>query len=347
MKRLLLLFFSIFIWFSSFGQSCGDDGFWKIGTSYGTKRLSSNCGDFNCHGFAAAYWEGALNITPTWNTTSPGNITVDPNYTFSGGGPSETYFQNSEQYVQICGQSLSQVDVITQKYDISDGFHSLVRDRSTSSYNQKFISKYGTQSPLIGHDFNSTWYELTNSTKSEPDKYYAHIGKLKSSETIPKGQTKTISLSSNSGVSYQWSIIGSGGIVSFTSSTNGPSVTVKGDSFGTVTLKVIITGCSGVAAKTQTITLTVPNITISGTYTTITSSNNILGNANQVPSGNVSTYLSMPSGINNFVWERYQGSLSYWAHTNQMHFTMQAGNYLTFRIYARNASNDTHWLSEM
>ena len=47
------------------------------------------------------------------------------------------------------------------------------------------------------------------------------------------------------------------------------------------------------------------------------------------------------TGINNFVWERYQGNLPFWAHTNQMHFTMQSGNYVSFRIYARSSSNDT------
>ena len=181
---------------------------------------------------------------------------------------------------------------------------------------------------------------MNNATITEPDKYYAFIGKLDPSAIIPKDQTKTISLLSKAGVSYQWSIEGGNGIVSITSSTNGGSVTVKGNSYGTVILKVILTGCSGVTSKTQTITLSVPNITISGNYNTSTPSNHVLGNANQVPTGNVSTYLSM-SGVNNFVWERYQGNLTYWANTNQMHFTMQAGNNLTFRVYARNAANDT------
>lgn len=283
--------------------------------------------------------EGGLNSVPNWGISNPGSITVASQYTHSGGGPDQNYFKNSNQYIQVCDQSLSNVDVITQVFGADPGPHSLVRDRTTT-FNPKFISKYGTGSPVVGHEFDSTWYELNYATKSEPDKYYAFIGKLAPSAVIPKDQTKTISLPSKSGVSYQWSIIGSTGIVSFTSATNGASVTVRGDSYGNVTLKVILTGCSGVSSKTQTITLSVPNITISGNYTTSTPSNHVLGNGNQVPTGNVSTYLSM-SGVNNFVWERYQGNLTYWAHTNQMHFTMQAGNILTFRIYARNASNDT------
>jgi hypothetical protein len=329
-----------FAYFNSYSQSCVDDGFWKIGSQFGTKRLSSNYGDYNCHGFAAAYWEGGLNTIPDWGISNPGSVTVASQYTFSGGGPDQNYFKNSNQYIQVCDESFSTVDVITQKFNIADGFHSLVRDQSTSSFSPKFISKYGTESPVIGHDFNSTWYELNNATKTEPDKYYAFIGKLDPSAIIPKDQTKTISLLSKAGVSYQWSIEGGNGIVSITSSTNGGSVTVKGNSYGTVILKVILTGCSGVTSKTQTITLSVPNITISGNYNTSTPSNHVLGNANQVPTGNVSTYLSM-SGVNNFVWERYQGNLTYWANTNQMHFTMQAGNNLTFRVYARNAANDT------
>ncbi len=340
MRRFFFICFSLFLVIQVNGQNCGVNGFWKIGSQYGTKRLSSNCGDFNCHGFAAAYMEGGLNSVPNWGISNPGNITVASQYTFSGSGPDQNYFKNSNQYIQVCDQSFSTVDVITQKFNIADGFHSLVRDQSTSSFSPKFISKYGTESAVIGHDFNSTWYELNNATKTESDKYYAHIGKLDSFEILPKDQTKTFSLPSKSGVSYQWSIEGGPGIVSIISSTNGASVTVRGDSFGTVILKVILTGCSGVSSKTQTITLSVPNITVSGNYTTSTPSNHVLGNANQVPTGNVSTYLSM-SGVNNFVWERYQGNLTYWAHTNQMHFTMQAGNILTFRVYARNAANDT------
>ena len=128
--------------------------------------------------------------------------------------------------------------------------------------------------------------------------------------------------------------------MSFTSATNGASVSLQGDSFGTTQVKVTVSGCSGIPPKEQIITIIVPAINISGTYTTSNSTNHTLGNGNQVPSGNISTYLSM-TGINNFVWERYQGNLPFWAHTNQMHFTMQSGNYVSFRIYARSSSNDT------
>lgn len=81
-----------FAYFNSYSQSCVDDGFWKIGSQFGTKRLSSNCGDYNCHGFAAAYWEGGLNTIPDWGISNPGSVTVASQYTFSGGGPDQNYF---------------------------------------------------------------------------------------------------------------------------------------------------------------------------------------------------------------------------------------------------------------
>lgn len=231
------------------------------------------------------------------------------------------------------------VDVITQVFGSNPGPHTLVRDRNTL-FNPKFISKYGTQSPIIGHEFDSTYYELDNATKTEPDKYYVYL-KLKSSEFIPKDQIKEIALPTKSGVTYSWSIVGQLGIVSFTSATNGASVSIKGDSFGTTQIKVTISGCGGIPPKEQIIEIIVPSVTISGTYTTSSSSNHILGNGNQVPTGNISTYLTQSPPVTNYVWQRYQGTLSFWAHTNQMHFTMQSGNYVSFKIYARNARNDT------
>jgi len=338
-KKLFLFYLLFSIALEGISQSCGDDGFWKIGSQFGTQRLSSNCGDFICHGFAAAYWEEGFIQGTSLNSTNPGIVNVKTQYTQSGGGPTETYFRDSPLYVQVCGQSLSNVDVVTEVYGSSPGFHSLVRDRN-STFNLKFISKYGTESPVIRHDFNSTWYELNNASKTEPDKHYVYLGKLKTEYYVPKGQIKSISLPSKPGATYSWSIIGSPGIVSFTSGTNAASVSLRGDSFGTTQVKVTVSGCSGIPPKEQIITIIVPAINISGTYTTSNSTNHTLGNGNQVPSGNVSTYLSM-TGINNFVWERYQGNLPFWAHTNQMHFTMQSGNYVSFRIYARSSSNDT------
>jgi hypothetical protein len=135
--------------------------------------------------------------------------------------------------------------------------------------------------------------------------------------------------------------VGQTGIVSFTSPSNGASISIKGGSFGTTQVKVTISGCSGIPPKEQIITIIVPAVTISGTYTTSNSTNHTLGNGNQVPSGNVSTYLNSSPGVSNYVWQRYQGNLSFWTHTNQMHFTIQSGNYVSFRIYARSFGNDT------
>jgi hypothetical protein len=159
MKKLFFISLLFFSGIEGYSQSCGDNGFWKIGSQFGTERLSSNCGDFICHGFAAAYWEEGFTSGSSLNSTNPGNVNVQTSYTHSGGGPTETYFRDSPLYVQVCGQILSNVDVITQKFNIADGFHSLVRQKD-ANFNPKFISKYGTESPVIRHDFNSTWYEL-------------------------------------------------------------------------------------------------------------------------------------------------------------------------------------------
>ncbi|MFN4000002.1 hypothetical protein [Algoriphagus sp.] len=171
MKKLFLLNLLFFFALEGISQSCGDDGFWKVGSQFGTERLSSNCGDFICHGFAAAYWEDGFTQGSSLNSINPGIVNVKTSYTSSAGFTDRYYFQNSNKYIQVCGQSLSNVDVITQVFGSFPGPHSLVRDRNTT-FNPKFISKYGTESPVIRHDFDSTLYELQNAGKTEPDKYY-------------------------------------------------------------------------------------------------------------------------------------------------------------------------------
>lgn len=157
---------------------------------------------------------------------------------------------------------------------------------------------------LLGMNFN-------NASKTEPDKHYVYLGKLKTEDYVPKGQIKPISLLSKPGATYSWSIVGPPGIVSFTTATNSASVSLRGDSFGTTLVKVTIAGCSGISPKEQIITIIVPAVTISGTYTTSNSTNHTLGNGNQVPSGNVSTYLNSSPEVTNYVWQRYQGNLPF------------------------------------
>ncbi|SDA71430.1 hypothetical protein SAMN03080617_01866 [Algoriphagus alkaliphilus] len=114
MKKLFLLYLLFFFALEGISQSCGDDGFWKVGSQFGTERLSSNCGDFICHGFAAAYWEDGFTQGSSLNSINPGIVNVKTSYTSSAGFTDRYYFQHSNKYIQVCGQSLSNVDVITQ-----------------------------------------------------------------------------------------------------------------------------------------------------------------------------------------------------------------------------------------
>jgi hypothetical protein len=95
MKKLIFFCLSFLVALEGVSQSCGDDGFWKIGSQFGTQRLSSNCGDFICHGFAAAYWEQGFTQGTSLNSTNPGIVNIKTQYTQSGGGPTETYFWES------------------------------------------------------------------------------------------------------------------------------------------------------------------------------------------------------------------------------------------------------------
>lgn len=49
MKKLIFFCLSFFVALEGVSQSCGDDGFWKIGSQFGTQRLSSNCGNFSLY----------------------------------------------------------------------------------------------------------------------------------------------------------------------------------------------------------------------------------------------------------------------------------------------------------
>ena len=93
MKKIFFICLLLFLAKEGNSQSCGDNGFWKIGSQFGTERLSSNCGDFICHGFAAAYWEDGSTTGSSLNTTNPGIVNVKTQYTQSGGGSTEIYFR--------------------------------------------------------------------------------------------------------------------------------------------------------------------------------------------------------------------------------------------------------------
>jgi hypothetical protein len=99
MKRLFFSCFLLLLGIQVNAQSCGDNGYWKIGSQFGTQRLSSNCGDFICHGFAAAYWENGFTSGSSLNPTNPGTVNVTAPYTFSGGFTDQYYFQNSNKYI--------------------------------------------------------------------------------------------------------------------------------------------------------------------------------------------------------------------------------------------------------
>lgn len=139
------------------------------------------------------------------------------------------------------------------------------------------------------------------------------------------------------GASYAWSIQSGGVNIYIQSGANTNTVTLKPLHSGTAVLK-LVTNHSCSSSKTQTMTLNIDTqICLEGTI----SNGGVTGHlqtGNNVSTGSVSTTVTCP-GASNYTWTRTSGTLSYYASGNFMSFTMTSGSAVSFRIDAKNSTN--------
>lgn len=304
------------------------DAYWFIGPEYGSVKVSG-CdvqAVYNCHGFVLSYLEDGC--TPLIPDSTPYTC---PN---PQGDKDTGSITNSGKFVEVC--NVSQGDVVT--YDVGGGvgIHSAVKVYFGG--NIKYMSKYGTDGPLVVHDLNGSWYHYTYSVSSP--EYWAYIGDISGTSSIVGTGNVNFNVNNKSGVTYSWSIISGRSNIYISSASNQSTVTLKPVHSGTAVLRLITDSSCG-SPRTQTINLNIDTqICLEGTYRNAGYGPYNLNTGNSVSSGSVMTTVTCPNAVS-YTWQRTSGSLSYYASGSDMSFTMTSGSSMSFLITAKNSYYQT------
>lgn len=200
-KKLFFISLLFLISVACFSQagcySDQSDYFWKISEPlYGSKRLS-NCNTgayYNCHGFVMSYFEDNC-TAPSWTSGSVPAPYTCPNIQ---GVKSANDYQNSGKYVQVCTESEANVAF----YQLNSGDHSAVRQVVGGSV-VKYLSKYGTDGPLVAHNLNQSFYHLGGQVIGSP-KFWSFVGGIIGSPNIAGTTPVSFSVLNKPGVTYSW-----------------------------------------------------------------------------------------------------------------------------------------------
>ncbi len=279
---------------------------------------------YNCHGFVISYFENGCQ--PSGPVSAP---YMCPTAQGDLGNGSIT---SNNRILQVC--NADQGNIVYYDVGSGQGDHSAVK--ASFGGTTKYLSKYGTEGPLVAHEIEGSFYHYAFNPEIEA--HYAYVG-VSGNENIVGADNVTFSAPSVSGASYAWSIQSGGANISIQSGAASPTVTLKPLHSGAAVLKLVVNhSCS--AAKTQYINLDIDTqICLEGTYDNAGGTSN-LNTGNSVSIGSVSTTVNCPDATN-YTWTRTSGSLSYYSSGNYMSFTMTSGSSISFEIKAKDGSNQT------
>lgn len=328
----------------SFSQSFScyapnDDVYWKIGSQYGSKRLSdcSLSADYNCHGFAMAFFEVPC-AAPIWNFPGPNPYTC-PTLGYSLKTSPDYKFDN--RYVRVCNEADCKL-VFYKTTDSNGEDHSPVKDQTIYFPPYKYISKYGKSGPLVAHNLHGSWYNLTNVVDVSKTEFWTYVGPITTSNpTLPLqiGVTKSFALQQASGTTYTWTSIYGKFNISSGQGTN--SVTINPTYSGNDILRLTVSSgkCGTGSTKVQEFAITVIPKCMDGTYSHGSTSNIPMNSVNFIGTGQVITKITCPS-VSTITWVKTSGNLIFtpWNITNVL-FNMTSGGSISFTATARDASN--------
>lgn len=314
MKKYLLRFILLSILLKPsliFSQACYSDQsdiYWKISDSlYGSKRLS-NCDSlayYNCHGFVMSYFENGC-TAPGW--TKP---TVSAPYmcpTAQGNKPIPE-FQNNGKYVRVCSEA--NANIAYYQFVGTTGDQSAVKEVTAGGSITKYLSKYGTDGPLVAHNLTGSWYHLTgkDNTPPTPIQFWAYVGTISGNPNVVGVNPVTFSAINIPTVNYSWSIVSGSSNIYISSGATQSTVTLTPTHSGTAILQLSISSACG-AVKTQQITLNVQtNVCLEGTFTNAGSGNQNLYTTNNILVGSVNATVTCPNATS-FIWQRTSGSIN-------------------------------------
>ncbi|TAL64741.1 MAG: hypothetical protein EPN88_10510 [Bacteroidetes bacterium] len=327
-KKMILLLPLILIELLSnsvaFSQ-CGGTGF-NIGTQWGSKLLVYNCNStFLCHQFVRLYYESNCE-KPTWNNLMNSICSWDPNQYDSP----DSYYYDLNTYIKVAEQY---ANIARYQRRLCGYDHSQVKD---SQYPSKYISKYGQDGPVVGHDIHNSTYDISCPGEPSDYTYYYYLGKITGSSQITSTSPVYFSVNSNAGITYSWTVTPLGIVSLSNSSTSNVKVTPIQN--GTVTLTLTATtNVGGSISQSKTLTVSIPP-SISGNYDNAGYYNQNLLTVNRVSVGGVFIRVSCP-GATTYTWQKTSGNINaYLVPGPTASFNMTTGGTITILITAKNGS---------
>ncbi|WPR76061.1 hypothetical protein [Algoriphagus sp. NG3] len=270
------------------------------------------------------------------NCTAPGwtSGSVPAPYTCSNnqGVKSANDYQNSGKYVQVCTESEANV-AFSQ---LNSGDHSAVRQVVGGSV-VKYLSKYGTDGPLVAHNLNQSFYHLGGQVIGSP-KFWSFVGGIIGSPNIAGTSPVSFSVLNKPGVTYSWSIPNGYSNIVVSSGSSQNSVTLTPTHSGTATLRLSISSPCG-SVKTQEISLTIQtNICLEGTFSQGIYTGLNLNTVNQVGTGNITSTVNCPNSTL-LTWQRTSGSIiTYTTSGGYVNFNMTSGGTISYLVTAKSGS---------
>lgn len=169
------------------------DADWKIGATWNSSKVSPCHADayYNCHGFVLSYFENGCQ--PSGGVSPPYEC---PNQqgTLNGGD-----ITTNGKILQVC--NATQGNIVFYEVGGAQGTHSAVK--ATFGGATKYISKYGTDGPLVAHEIEGPYYHYIASPTIEG--HYAYVG-MDGDPNISGTGTVTFTAPSVSGATYTWSM---------------------------------------------------------------------------------------------------------------------------------------------
>ena len=325
--------FCMLLGFSSKAQQCYADQtnlYWFIDQVYGSNKVANCNPNYNCYGFIRSYLENGC--------TPSSGVFYNPYTCLEVQGNKGTEWRSNGQYIRVCNETLANLAY----YDVSGwGGHAAVKS-STIGGVTKYISKYGSDGPLVSHNLNGSWYHLAgNQNRVTSTEFWAYIGSnpIQGNATVVGTGSQNYTINNLAGYTFSWSML-SGGDRIYISSQSGNTATLSPLCSGSAILQVTIS--SGCGSVSQQLVLTVQtNICLEGSFTIPNAANKILMNSNNVtPPSWVNVNVTCPNA-STYTWQRTSGSISFYNSGAFASFTLTSGSSISFLVTAKNSSNTT------
>lgn len=246
------------------------------------------------------------------------------------------HWSTMAMYVEVCSESNAKVVYYTLNFS---GTHGAVKENTPVGV--KYLSKYGNDGPLVGHNLNDSYYHYDGQVGST--KFYTYIGRMQGpgfangSFNITGTSVQNFNVLNVSGVTYTWSQL-SGYQNAYISSGQGTnSILLTPTHSGTTHLKLVCKStCGAEQAQIFNINITT-NICLEGVFT-INSQLSNLNTSNNITIGNVNSSVTCPNA-SSFTWVRTSGSITnYYTNNSSMSFAMVSGGTISFLVTAKNGS---------